>query len=119
MDHKEKDDFDVDIQACSTMDCTGLIPSLPQDEAEKEAYEDLYPYVTTAVSSDKEYWQGSPSEKNGAETLSLCSVLFYASFYTSFYALSYALSYCPGCAVRMDSLLAGRGQPPSPMHKSA
>ena len=41
MDHKEKDDFDVDIQACSTMDCTGLIPSLPQDEAEKEAYEDL------------------------------------------------------------------------------
>ena len=31
MDHKEKDDFDVDIQACSTMDCTGLIPSLPQE----------------------------------------------------------------------------------------
>ena len=28
MDHKEKDDFDVDIQACSAMDCTGLIPSL-------------------------------------------------------------------------------------------
>lgn len=52
--HKEKDDFDVDIQACSAMDCTGLIPSLPQDEAEKEAYEDLYPYVTKAVSSDKE-----------------------------------------------------------------
>ena len=54
MDHKEKDDFDVDIQAYSTMDCTGLIPSLPQDEAEKEAYEDLYPYVTKAVSSDRE-----------------------------------------------------------------
>ena len=54
MDHKEKDNFDVDIQACSTMDCTGLIPSLPQDEAEKEAHEDLYPYVTKAVSSDKE-----------------------------------------------------------------
>ncbi len=46
MERKEKDDFDVDIQACSIMDCTGLIPSLPQDEAEKEAYEDLYPYVT-------------------------------------------------------------------------
>jgi len=54
LDHKEKDDFDVDIQACSAMDCTGLIPSLPQDEAEKEAYEDLSPYVTKAVSSDKE-----------------------------------------------------------------
>ena len=41
---QEKDPFDIDIQACSTMDCTGLIPSLPQDEAEQEAYEDLYPY---------------------------------------------------------------------------
>ena len=40
MNHKE--DCDIDVQACSTMDCTGLIPSLPQDEAEKEAYEDLY-----------------------------------------------------------------------------
>ena len=54
MVHKEKDDFDVVILACSTLDCTGLITSLPQDEAEKEAYEDLYPYVTKAVSSDKE-----------------------------------------------------------------
>ena len=35
----EKDPFDINIQACSTMDCTGLIPSLPQDEAEQEAYE--------------------------------------------------------------------------------
>ena len=42
------DDFDVDIQACSTMDCTGLIPALPETEAEKEAYEDLYPYITHA-----------------------------------------------------------------------
>ena len=52
MNHKE--DCDIDVQTCSTMDCTGLIPSLPQDEAEKEAYEDLYPYVTKAVSSDRE-----------------------------------------------------------------
>ena len=51
---ENKDEYDVDIQSCSAMDCTGLIPSLPQDEAEKEAYEDLYPYVTKAVSSDKE-----------------------------------------------------------------
>ena len=36
---------DSDIQACSATDCTGLIPSLPQDEAEVEAYEDLYPYI--------------------------------------------------------------------------
>ena len=59
MDHKKKDDkknknSKKETEACSTMDCTGLIPSLPQDEAEKEAYEDLYPYVTKAVSSDRE-----------------------------------------------------------------
>lgn len=39
---------DSDIQACSATDCTGLIPALPQDEAEMEAYEDLYPYITKA-----------------------------------------------------------------------
>ena len=37
---------DSDIQACSATDCTGLIPALPQDEAEVEAYEDIYPYIT-------------------------------------------------------------------------
>lgn len=47
---EKKDDFDVDIQACSSMDCTGLIPSLPQDEAELEAYEDLYPFLAKAKS---------------------------------------------------------------------
>ena len=36
---------DSDIQACSVTLCTGLIPSLPQDEGEVEAYEDLYPYI--------------------------------------------------------------------------
>lgn len=46
------EDADIDIQACSTMDCTGLIPALPQSEAEREAYEDLYPYITHAKSSD-------------------------------------------------------------------
>lgn len=45
---KEKDDFDIDIQACSARDCTGLIPSLPQSDDEQEAYEDIYPYITKA-----------------------------------------------------------------------
>ena len=48
----EKDPFDINIQSCYTMDCTGLIPSLPQDEAEQEAYEDLYPYITMAVKDE-------------------------------------------------------------------
>lgn len=43
-----KNNYDIDIQACSSMDCTGLIPALPEDEAQKEAYEDLYPYITKA-----------------------------------------------------------------------
>lgn len=39
------DDDDFDIQACATTDCTGLIPSLPQSEAEVEAYNELYSYL--------------------------------------------------------------------------
>ncbi|MBT9808184.1 hypothetical protein GPL26_00775 [Enterocloster citroniae] len=50
----EKAPFDIDIQACSTMDCTGLIPSLPQDDAERESYEDLYPYITKAQKVDED-----------------------------------------------------------------
>ena len=50
----EKDPFDIDIQACSTMDCTGLIPSLPQDDAERESYEDLYPYITKTQKVDED-----------------------------------------------------------------
>ena len=50
----EKDPFDIHIQACSTMDCTGLIPSLPQDDAERESYEDLYPYITKAQKVDED-----------------------------------------------------------------
>ena len=41
---------DSDIQACSATDCTGLIPALPQDEAEIEAYETIYPYIPKAKS---------------------------------------------------------------------
>lgn len=46
-----KDPYDIDIQSCSAMDCTGLIPSLPQSEAEIEAYKDLYPFI--AETGDK------------------------------------------------------------------
>lgn len=50
--NQHNEDVDIDVQACSTMDCTGLIPALPQSEFEKEAYEDLYPYITHAASTD-------------------------------------------------------------------
>ena len=45
---------DIDIQACSTMDCTGLIPSPPQSEAELDSYEDLYPFLTKAIAASTE-----------------------------------------------------------------
>ena len=35
-------DWDIDIQACSATDCTGLIPALPETDAEFEHYQDLY-----------------------------------------------------------------------------
>ena len=41
----KKDDFDIDIQSCSAMDCTGLIPALPQSDAELEAYNQMYRFI--------------------------------------------------------------------------
>lgn len=35
----------IDFQAASFRDCTGLIPSLPQNEAELDSYEELYPFL--------------------------------------------------------------------------
>lgn len=34
----------LDIRASSAMDCTGLIPALPESEAELESYAELYHY---------------------------------------------------------------------------
>lgn len=38
------DPYDIDIQACSATDCTGLMPTLPHSEAELESYRELYSY---------------------------------------------------------------------------
>lgn len=35
--------------ACSAQECTGLIPSLPEDEDEIEQYEELFPYIARAL----------------------------------------------------------------------
>ena len=45
---ENKDEYDVDIQSCSAMDCTGLIPSLPQSFAEVEHYNDCLLYTSSA-----------------------------------------------------------------------
>lgn len=36
---------DVDINSCSSTDCTGLIPSAPQSKAEIEHYDEVYHYL--------------------------------------------------------------------------
>lgn len=38
------DDYDISNTSSST-DCTGLMPSLPQNEEERESYEDIYRYT--------------------------------------------------------------------------
>lgn len=38
-------DETLEMNTCSTYDCTGLIPSAVRDDAEMESYEDLYPYL--------------------------------------------------------------------------
>lgn len=45
--HREFHDLDVPV--CSAGDCTGLIPTPPQSDAEQESYEELYPYLPKAV----------------------------------------------------------------------
>lgn len=41
------------IDSCSATDCTGLIPALPQSEAEIESYEELYHFLPKAKISKK------------------------------------------------------------------
>ncbi len=38
------DEYDFFSSACSSNDCTGLIPAAPQSRAEWEAYQALYPF---------------------------------------------------------------------------
>ena len=45
---------DIDIQACSATDCTGLIPARPVTEEELKNYEELYPYVAKTTTDQQE-----------------------------------------------------------------
>ena len=38
-------DWEIDIQSCSATDCTGLIPALPETDAELGHYQELYHYL--------------------------------------------------------------------------
>ena len=37
--------FDMDIDACSTMECTGLMHAAPVDDAEVEHYNQVYKFL--------------------------------------------------------------------------
>ena len=41
---KKEKEYDYLGSACSSTDCTGLIPAGVTNQEELEAYEDLYPY---------------------------------------------------------------------------
>lgn len=47
------DNFDYLSNAASTTDCTGLIPSLPQNEAELAAYNDIVQYMSPVTKSSR------------------------------------------------------------------
>ena len=51
---KDDDEDFLETPAVSSMECTGLIPALPETEAELEAYEAMFPYVTPPVTNDKD-----------------------------------------------------------------
>ncbi len=51
---KNDDDEFLETPAVSSMECTGLIPALPETEAELEAYETMFPFITPPVSDDKD-----------------------------------------------------------------
>lgn len=47
------DDFDYLSNAASATDCTGLIPSLAQNEEQLESYNEIIQYMSPAAKSKK------------------------------------------------------------------
>jgi len=47
------DDYDYLGNSSSSMDCTGLIPSLPQNKAELESYESVYHFEAPKIKPEK------------------------------------------------------------------
>ena len=63
------DDYDYLTNAASTMDCTGLIPSLPQSEEELDSYNDIVQYMPPTVldkTDGKHYQKAEGNISNNA-----------------------------------------------------
>lgn len=62
---KDFDLLDMDyVNTASTTDCTGLIPAAPVSKAEMEAYEEIYPYLPSAVTEEKMKKQAKRKTEN-------------------------------------------------------
>ena len=62
---KLTDNFDDLANAASTSDCTGLIPSLPQNEDELDSYNEIVQYMSPAAKSSEAVEQAvRPDEKH-------------------------------------------------------
>lgn len=51
---KNPDSYDYLANSASANDCTGLIPSAPQSEAELQSYEEVYAYTAPKIKSQKD-----------------------------------------------------------------
>ena len=63
---KETEDDGIlgnDTMACSAQECTGLIPSLPEKEAEVENYQELFPYLAGTQYEEDTYSEESCGAK--------------------------------------------------------
>lgn len=53
-DRQIPDSYDYLANSASANDCTGLIPSAPQSEAELKSYEEVYAYTAPKIKSKKD-----------------------------------------------------------------
>ena len=51
----ESKESEESFYACSAQECTGLIPALPRDREEQEAYEELYPFARNPADTRHRY----------------------------------------------------------------
>lgn len=52
-----------DLDSCATTEATGLIPSLPQSEAELAAYKSILPYSPDCITSERSSKKKNTEEK--------------------------------------------------------
>jgi hypothetical protein len=45
-------DEDMELNACSMTDCTGLIPAAPSNAAQAQSYEEIYSYLPPAADTE-------------------------------------------------------------------